>query len=390
MEDLQKQIITWRRHLHMYPELSYEEVKTAQYVEQQLKQMAHFHITRLTPTSVLAVLKGKRPGKTVAFRADMDALPIQEDTDLPFQSKHDGVMHSCGHDAHTAMLLGAAKVLSERGQAFAGELRFVFQHGEEVAPGGAVDLVAQGIMNDVDYIFALHVHPEYETGQIAIRSGKMNAAGDDFAITVQGKGGHASEPYKAIDPLIIGTEIVTALQTIVSRKMPTFDTPVLSVTMFHCGQAPNIIDDVAKIGGTIRSHDERVRVASREQLEKIVHNICLMHGATAIITWDLGCAAVINDEEATHFAQQAAEAVVGVEQTVPIQEPLFIAEDFSAYTEVVPGAMQLLGVYNKALGDPYPLHHSKFRLDEKALINGTQYFVQLAAELCPVDGNHEI
>ncbi|WP_010285847.1 M20 metallopeptidase family protein [Kurthia massiliensis] len=390
MEDLQKQIITWRRHLHMYPELSYEEVKTAQYVEQQLKQMAHFHITRLTPTSVLAVLKGKRPGKTVAFRADMDALPIQEDTDLPFQSKHDGVMHSCGHDAHTAMLLGAAKVLSERGQAFAGELRFVFQHGEEVAPGGAVDLVAQGIMNNVDYIFALHVHPEYETGQIAIRSGKMNAAGDDFAITVQGKGGHASEPYKAIDPLIIGTEIVTALQTIVSRKMPTFDTPVLSVTMFHCGQAPNIIDDVAKIGGTIRSHDERVRVASREQLEKIVHNICLMHGATAIITWDLGCAAVINDEEATHFAKQAAEAVVGVEQTVPIQEPLFIAEDFSAYTEVVPGAMQLLGVYNKALGDPYPLHHSKFRLDEKALINGTQYFVQLAAELCPVDGNHEI
>lgn len=390
MEDLQKQIITWRRHLHMYPELSYEEVTTAQYVEQQLKQMAHFHITRLTPTSVVAILKGRKTGKTVAFRADMDALPIQEDTDLPFQSKHDGIMHSCGHDAHTAMLLGAAKVLSERGQGFAGEIRFVFQHGEEVAPGGAVDLVAQGIMNDVDYIFALHVHPEYETGQIAIRSGKMNAAGDDFSITVQGKGGHASEPYKAIDPLIIGTEIITALQTIVSRKMPTFDTPVLSVTMFHCGQAPNIIDDVANIGGTIRSHDERVRVASREQLEKIVHNICLMHGATASIAWDLGCAAVINDEEATYFAKQAAEAVVGVEKTVYIQAPLFIAEDFSAYTEVVPGAMQLLGVYNKALGDPYPLHHSKFRLDEKALINGTQYFVQLAAELCPVDENHEI
>lgn len=390
MQDLQKQIITWRRHLHAYPELSYKEVMTSAYVTEQLQMMPHLTITHFAPTSVLAVLKGDKPGKTIALRADMDALPIQEDTDLPFQSKHDGVMHSCGHDAHTAMLLGAAKALSERGTNFAGELRFIFQHGEEVAPGGAVELVAQGIMNDVDYIFALHVHPEYETGQIAIRSGKMNAAGDDFSITVHGKGGHASEPYKAIDPLIIGTQIVTALQTIVSRKMPTFDTPVLSVTMFHCGQAPNIIDDVAKIGGTIRSHDERVRVASREQLEKIVHNICLMHGATASITWDLGCAAVINDEEATALSRKAAEAVVGVPHTVHIPEPLFIAEDFSAYTEVVPGAMQLLGVYNKELGDPYPLHHAKFRLDEKALINGTQYFIQLAAELCPAAENHEI
>lgn len=383
MKDLQKQLIIWRRHLHQYPELSYHEVETAAYVEKLLQTMPNLHLSKLTETSVLAVLKGTKPGKTIALRADMDALPIQEETDLPFQSKHADVMHSCGHDAHTAMLLGAARELSARGTDFAGEIRFIFQHGEEVAPGGAVDLVAKGIMNDVDYIFALHVHPDYETGQIALRSGKMNAAGDDFQITVRGKGGHASEPYKAIDPLIIGTEIVAALQTIVSRKMPTFDTPVLSVTMFHCGSAPNIIDDQAKIGGTIRSHNERVRVASREQLEKIVHNVCLMHGATASVDWDLGCSAVINDEEATAYAEQAAIAVVGEMRTVPIPEPLFIAEDFSAYTEVVPGAMQLLGVYNKALGDPYPLHHAKFRLDERALINGSRYFIQLAEDLCP-------
>lgn len=383
MNDLQKQLIIWRRHLHQYPELSYKEVNTAAYVEQQLRAMPHLVLSKLTPTSVLAVLTGDKAGKTIALRADMDALPIQEETDLPFQSKHKGVMHSCGHDAHTAMLLGAARELSERGTQFAGEIRFIFQHGEEVAPGGAVDLVAEGIMNDVDYIFALHVHPAYETGQIAIRSGKMNAAGDDFQITVRGKGGHASEPYKAIDPLIIGTEIVAALQTIVSRKMPTFDTPVLSVTMFHCGSAPNIIDEQAKIGGTIRSHNERVRVASREQLEKIVHNVCLMHGATASVEWHLGCAAVINDDEATAYAERAAIAVVGEMRTVPIPEPLFIAEDFSAYTEVVPGAMQLLGVYNKDFGDAYPLHHAKFRLDEKALINGSCYFIQLAEELCP-------
>lgn len=383
MKTISEQIIQWRRAIHQYPELSYEEYETARFVEQQLKQMPHLQLERMTKTSVVATLKGEKAGKCIALRADMDALPIQEETDVPFQSKVAGVMHSCGHDAHTAMLLGAAKVLSEKGTQFEGEVRFIFQHGEEVAPGGAVDLVSQGVMKGVDFVFALHVHPSYEVGTFAMRSGKMNAAGDDFFIHIYGKGGHASEPHKTVDPLVIGSEIVLALQTIVSRKINPVDTPVLSVTMFQCGHAPNIIEDVARIGGTIRSHDEKVRVLSRQLLEKTVHSIATLHGAEASIEWQLGCAAVINDSAATSIGKEVATAIVGKENVRDIQDPLFISEDFSAYCEIVPGAIQLLGVYHERLGPAYPLHHAKFTLDESALVLGTHYFTQLVEKLCP-------
>ncbi|WP_010300726.1 M20 metallopeptidase family protein [Kurthia senegalensis] len=382
MERIAEQIIQWRRHIHENPERSYEEYETVAFVEKQLSTMPHLQLQRLTDTSIVATLKGVKKGKCVALRADLDALPIQEETTVPFKSKVPGMMHSCGHDAHTAMLLGAAKILSERGTQFEGEIRFIFQHGEEVAPGGAVDLVSKGVMNHVDFVFALHVHPSYETGTFAMRSGKMNAAGDDFFIHVYGKGGHAAEPHKTIDPLFIGTAIVQALQASIARKIKATTMPVLSVTMFQCGKVPNIIEDVALIGGTIRSHDEKVRVASRQIVEKTAHCIAALHGATASVQWQLGCAAVINDKEATEIGKQVAAKIVGKENVVCIEEPLFVAEDFAAYCEVVPGSIQLLGVHHEKLGTAYPLHHAKFMLDESALFLGTQYFTQIAEKIC--------
>lgn len=379
---LEEKVIAWRRHIHEHPELSRHEFETSRYIEEQLKNMQHIELKKLTETSICGILKGNQEGKTILLRADIDALPIQEEADVTFKSKHDGVMHACGHDAHAAMLLGAAQILSEQGTDFAGEVRFVFQHAEEVTPGGALELVEKGITENVDYAFALHVYPHYQTGEIAIRAGKMNAAGDDFEITVIGKGGHASTPEFTVDPIIVGTQIVSALQTIVSRKVPAIHAPVVTVTQFHCGDALNIIANEAYLGGTIRSHNEEVRVQAREELERIVQYTAEMNGAEAKIKWDIGCAAVINDEYATSLSIEAAKKVVGEEKVVAIPEPMFGAEDFAAYSEVVPASMQFIGVHNEAFGEAYPLHHPKFKIDEAALVKGSEYFVELVTMIC--------
>lgn len=384
--DLKQQVIAWRQHLHMHPELSHQEYQTAQYIYDQLITFPHLEVQRLTETSVCAFLRGTKTdgqGHTILLRADIDALPIEEETDLPFKSKNPGVMHACGHDAHPAMLLGAAKALAERGTDFHGEIRFVFQHAEEVTPGGAAQLVSLGIADNVDYAFALHVSPDYPVGQFAMKDGKFTAAADDFEIKLYGRGSHASMPEVAIDPLLIGSEIVVALQTIVSRKVPSIHAPVLTVAKFHCGTALNIIADTAELGGTIRSLDATVRVEARQHLEKIVNGIASMHGANVEIKWELGCPSVTNDKELTALSRRIASEIVGVEGVQELSAPMFGTEDFADFSEAVPSSMQFIGVHNEDFGEAYPLHHPRFKIDEDALIYGVRYFENIARTLCP-------
>lgn len=382
---LKEDVITWRRYLHENAELSRQEYKTSDYIYNLVKTFPGLTVTRPTKTSVYAVLKGTKNTQqkkhTIAFRADIDALPIIEEADVEFKSQTNGVMHACGHDAHAAMLLGAAKALSEQKEELSGEIRFIFQHAEEVSPGGAIELVEKGVMKDVDYVFALHVDPYENAGKFTMKDGTLNAAGDDFEIKVIGSGGHASTPELAIDPLIIGAEIATNLQQVVSRKLPILRAPVLTVTKFNCGNSLNVIADQAELGGTIRSHDPVVRVKAREYLEQVVKGIATAHGATTEISWDIGCAAVQNDKEATAITRKVAEEIVGVENVIEQEDPLFGAEDFAAYSEIVPASMQFIGVHNESFGEVYPLHHPKFKIDEDALQHGVNYFVNIAAKL---------
>lgn len=248
---LRDQVVAWRRHLHQHPELSFQEHETARFVHDTLVGFGNLTVTRPTETSVLARLVTGRPGPTLAFRADMDALPIHEENDHEFVSTVPGVMHACGHDGHTAVLLGVAKILLERRDELSGELRFIFQHAEEVLPGGAQAMVDAGVMDGVDLVVGQHVWSLLEEGQVAFREGPMMAAPDTFWITVRGKGGHAAQPNKSVDPVMIGAQVVMALQTVVSRVVDPIEPAVVSVTQFNAGTIHNVIPEEAKLAGTV-------------------------------------------------------------------------------------------------------------------------------------------
>ncbi|WP_257349684.1 M20 metallopeptidase family protein [Pseudalkalibacillus decolorationis] len=387
VQDLVKdEVVTWRRHLHENPELSYQEYETSEYIYNLLKTFSGLEVTRPTETSVLAVLKGSKNSTnkqyTIAFRADIDALPIEEKADVEFKSKNPGVMHACGHDAHAAMLLGAAKTLSQKQEDISGEIRFIFQHAEEVTPGGAQELVKKGVIDGVDYAFALHVTPYEQAGTMCIKEGVLCAAADDFEIKIIGQGGHASTPELAIDPLIIGAEIATNIQQIVSRKISALHAPVVSVTKFNSGNALNVIPEHADLGGTIRSLDPDSRVKSREYLQQIVKGITEAHGANYEIKWDLGYPAVVNHIDAVNLSRTVVEEVCGKDNLIDVKDPLFGTEDFSSFSEVVPASMQFIGVHNDDFGKAFPLHHPKFKIDEKALQYGVDYFVRIAEKIC--------
>lgn len=385
VENLKQEVIAWRRHFHENPELSYEEFQTSEFVYQQLKQMPSLEVSRPTATSVLAVLKGNKYSPevpTIAFRADMDALPIQEEADVPFVSKKPGVMHACGHDAHTAMLLGAAKALSERADEISGEIRFIFQHAEESPPGGAAELVEKGVVEGVDYAFALHVTPYEQTGTICMREGVLCASNDDFEIKVIGHGGHASTPELTIDPLMVGVEIASNLQHIVSRKLPALHAPVISITKFNGGSALNVIPDTVELGGTIRALDADIRLKAKNYVNQIVKGITEAHGASYETVWHDGYASVINDLNAVSISREVAEGIFGKGQLIEVDEPLFGGEDFSAFSQRVPASLQFIGVHNPEFGEAYPLHHPKFKIDEDALQYGVEYFVGIAKKLC--------
>lgn len=376
-EQIRQQVIDWRRHLHRHPELSFEEQETARFVEETLQTFPGLEITRPTATSVLARLAGSKPGKTLAIRADMDALPIQEENETAYQSVHPGKMHACGHDGHTAILLGAAKILAAMKEDLNGEIRFIFQHGEEQLPGGAEDLVRAGVMQGVDAIIGAHLWAPIETGKVFTKSGPLMAAADIFRIRINGRGGHSAVPHETIDALAIGTQVVGNLQHILSRQTDPFDTLVVSVTKFTAGTSHSIIPDTAEITGSVRSFSEDVRRKVPRQMERIIKGITDAHGASYELDYEYGYRPVINDEQVNRLMENTITKTLGSDALLG-QNPMMISEDFSRYQQEAPGCFFLIGAGNAQKGITYPHHHPRFDIDEEALNIGVKLFVSAA------------
>lgn len=372
VEDGGDKVIEWRHHIHQQPELSFQEKNTADYVANVLKGLGNIEVTRPTATSVLGKLKGAKPGKTVAFRADMDALPVQEETGLPFASSVANVSHACGHDMHTAMLLGTATVLSGMQKDIPGTVYFIFQHAEEKAPGGATEIIKSGALKGIDAIFGMHVIPNFPVGHVGLLPvGAASTASDGFTLTIQGKGSHGSMPQLGVDPIVVGAEIVGALQTVVSRNVTPGEMAVVSVGKFQAGNAPNVIPDKAELAATVRtvSDDTRQLVATR--IKSLIDNICKAYGATYDLNYVFSYPAIQNDEALRSLAKASVTKILGEDQVFDAPR-MPASEDFSYYKEVAPTYFMALGV------GPGPANHSpKFNPDEGALLNGVKAEVQI-------------
>ena len=381
VREVNQDVLRWRRHIHANPELSFEEAATADYIAEQLSAIPGVTLTRLTPNSVIAELTGDHNGPIYALRADIDALPIQEETDEEWRSTHPGVMHACGHDAHAAMLLGAVKVLSQCRSSLKGTVRFIFQHAEEAPPGGAQELVKLGVLDGVSMIFGLHVLPNYPTGQIALKEGVFSGSSDNFDILLKGRGGHGSMPHMCIDPVTIGAEMVTAMQQIVSRKLDPVSAPVLTIAVFQAGEVYNVIPDTARLAGTLRTHSAEVRAKVPSLVEKTVKGIAFAHGAEVEVKWTKGYAIGNNHPEACAIARRVIKKERGEASFIEVTTPIYGSEDFSSYQEKIPGAFVFIGSGNESKGATYGVHHPRFKLDEDALAIGVQLHVGFIRQL---------
>lgn len=373
-QETKEQVIAWRRHLHQNPELSFQEEKTSQFIYDTLQSFGNLEISRPTKTSVVARLIGPEPGKTLAIRADMDALPIQEENTFEFASQNPGVMHACGHDGHTAMLLGTAKILSGLKEHIKGEVRFLFQHAEELFPGGAEEMVQAGVMDGVDLVIGTHLWSPIEKGKVGVVYGSMMASPDTFWITVNGKGGHAALPHQTIDSIAVAAQVVTNLQHIVSRNTDPLDSLVISVTQFLGGTTHNVIPGSVKIWGTVRSFDPALRESIPAKMERVVKGITEAHEATYDFKYEFGYRPVINDNEVTAVIEETVREVFG-EEALDLMRPNMGGEDFSAFMEKAPGAYFYVGAGNEEQGINYPHHHERFTIDEDALEIGVKTFL---------------
>lgn len=375
LAEVKDDVLRWRRHIHAHPELSFQEHKTADYIADALAGFGGLTLTRLTPNSVIADLKGAHDGPCYALRADIDALPIQEENDEAFCSTVPGVMHACGHDAHAAMLLGAAKVLTQCQSMLHGSVRFIFQHAEEVPPGGAQELVDLGVLDGVEKIFGLHVMPNFPTGEVVLKEGVFCASTDNFDITIEGKGGHGSMPHLCVDPVVIGAEVVLALQNVVSRRTDPLQVPVLTIATFQSGESYNVIPERIKLAGTLRTHHDSVRQQVPQQMEQIIAGITAAHGARFTLNWTRGYASGNNHPDACAIARKVVSDALGEQALREMAHPLFGGEDFSSYQQKVPGCFLFIGSGNESLGATYGVHNPRFRLDEAALQIGVKLHV---------------
>jgi amidohydrolase len=370
IDEVAADAVAWRRHLHANPELSFHEHDTARFVRETLASFGGLEIECPTPTSVVARLRGGRTGPTLALRADMDALPIQEESGVAFASRADGVMHACGHDAHTAMLLAVARLLVAHRDDFGGEIRFLFQHAEEVPPGGATELVAAGAVEGVDAVVGLHVESTLEVGKVSVLDGACTAAADTFSVRIHGRGGHAAFPHTTVDPIVVAAQAITSLQHIVSRNTSPLDSIVVSVTRIVGGTADNIIPETVELGGTVRSYREEAREHTRASIARILDGVTAAHGATYELDYLDGYACVVNDPKLAAIVREAA----GSDRLVET-EPIMAGEDFSAYLQAAPGCFFFVGAGHEGA---YPHHHPHFTIDERALPVGIETFVQTA------------
>lgn len=368
LKEMEPQMISWRRHFHQYPELSFQEEKTPAMIAEILTEVGLDEVrTGVGSRGVVGVLRGGQPGRTVALRADFDALPIQDQKDVPYKSKVPGVMHACGHDAHTSGLLGLAAVLAKHRDQIKGNIVFIFQHAEEENPGGAKAMVEDGALDGVDAIFGAHLWSMAPVGKVWISPGPIMANTDDFIIEVKGKGGHGAVPQETIDSIVIGSQIVTSLQTIASRNVSPLDNVVVTVGTFHAGDNFNVIADTCRMTGTVRSFLPEIRDLAEKRLKEIAQGVAAMMGGSAAVQYDRGYPAVINSEQEAEIVRQAACAVLGDEH-VEKMKPIMGGEDFSYYLQKVPGAFVFIGAGNPEKGAEYPHHHPRFDIDEASML----------------------
>lgn len=375
IQDVTAKVLQWRRHIHAHPELSFHEQGTADYVAAELEKFGPLAISRPTPNSVLAELSGPHSGECIALRADMDALPIEELNQEPFTSRHRGVMHACGHDAHTAMLMGAAWVLCQQQAQMAGKVRFIFQHAEEVPPGGASELVKLGVLGGVSQIYGLHVFPTLPTGTVAVKEGVFSAACDNFDLVLQGKGAHAAMPQQSTDPLVLGASVVGALQQIVSRRLDANDGAVLTVASFQCGDSYNVIPDKAHLRGTLRTLSPHNRSTIPRMMSQLLDGMTQGVGASYVLKWTPGYTTGVNHPDACRIARETVIATQGEKALQVMTTPMFGCEDFSAYQQVIPGCFLWVGSGDQEKGTCWGLHNPHFRLDEDVLSIGVSLHV---------------
>lgn len=376
IEDLKNEVVNLRREIHMFPEIAFEEFRTSEIVYNYLNSIGLEVKKNVNKTGVVADLIVNSSFETVLLRADMDALPIQEENNVPYKSKIPNRMHACGHDAHTAMLLVAAKVISEYQNDLKANVRFVFQPSEEKDPGGALGMIKEGVLENpkVNYAFALHVSGFHEKNKVLIRSGIMTAEADEFAINVKGYGGHGAYPHKSIDPILIASHIVIASQSIVSRNIDPLKSVVLSFGKISSGDVFNVIPGSAFLLGTVRSLEHEDSVFVKERLEMIAKNIASAFGGSAEMIYNFGYPPSINNEKATEYIRSIAREVVGEENLS--EAPISMGgEDMSYFLEKTKGAFYWLGALNKEKGISYPNHSPKFDIDEDILTTGVKLHV---------------
>ena len=374
IERILPEIIQTRHHLHQNPELSGAEQQTSAYVAERLRALGFDDVQEnVGGFGVVGILRGRKDGPMLALRADMDALPIQEVSNLEYASCQAGVMHACGHDGHTATLLGAAQVLSEMRDHLPGPVKFIFQPAEETV-GGADGMVAAGVLDGVQAIVALHGWPNLEIGQIGYRPGPMMASADGFDLTVRGIGGHAAYPHTTVDPIMIGSQIVSAWQTLSSREVSPLDSVVVTVTQFHAGTAYNVIPSTAELKGTVRTLSNAVRDEIAAKMERIAAGICAAFRAEYEFTYTSGPPVVVNDSALTALVEAVGQDVLGPGGVQFLETPTMGAEDFAYYLLQVPGVMFRLGVGTEVTA----LHTPTYNFSDGALPYGMAMLANLA------------
>jgi amidohydrolase len=367
-KEYSEEFIAIRHHLHANPELSYQEFETSKFIQSKLKEFGIPFETKAT-TGVVGLIKGKDPDSRVfAIRADIDALPILEENDVPYKSTNKGIMHACGHDVHTTCLLGAAKILNELKDEWRGTIKLIFQPGEEKNPGGASYMIKEGVLeNPIPAgIIAMHVHTGMPVGKTSFRSGKVMASADELYFTIKGKGGHAASPHLCVDPILIASHLIISLQQVVSRNSNPFNPSVLSITSFQAGATTNVIPGEVKLMGTFRAMDEEWRAEAHQLIEKISTELVHSMGGEVDLHIDKGYPAVINNEKLNDVVSSAAKLFLGNEN-VEETELRMGAEDFGYYAQQIPACFYRVGVMNKEKGITSGVHTPTFNIDENAI-----------------------
>ncbi len=384
IQALHAQLVEWRRRLHQYPELGFCEQLTSEFVAQKLQEWGIDHQTQIAKTGVVAIIQGNRPGKVLAIRADMDALPIQEANEVPYKSQHDGLMHACGHDGHITIALGTAHYLSHH-RNFAGTVKIIFQPAEE-GPGGAQPMLEAGVLKtpDVDAIVGLHLWNQLPLGTAGVRSGALMAAVETFRCTIFGKGGHGAIPQQTIDSIVVASQVVTALQTIVARNIDPIESAVVTVGELHAGTACNVIADTARMSGTVRYFNPAYGDYFAQRLEQVIAGICQSHGARYELDYQKLYPPVVNDGVIADLVRSVAETVIESPLGIVPNCQTMGGEDMSFFLQAVPGCYFFLGSANADKGLDFPHHHPRFDFDETALSMGVEIFVRCVEKFCNV------